>query len=74
MENLIKQFNDNKSLSNLQEIKNAGMRVLVLQNGNWENLTEFSDSFIDYHNAIGIYDKINGSIKLTGIGFFKNLN
>ena len=73
-ENLIENFKTKKSLSNLQKCKNAGLQAKVLINGKFEPLTEFTDDFNEYHNAVPLYDLIFGEFTLTGMGFYKKID
>ena len=73
-EYLIENFNTKKSLSNLQKCENAGLQAKVLISGKFEPLTEFTDDFNEYHDAICLYEKINGIFTITGMGFYKNID
>ena len=74
MENLISQFNENKTESNLQLIKNAGIQPKELINNEWKPLNSWQDGFKEFNEVLPLYDKINGIFTITGAGFYKKLN
>lgn len=74
MEELINQFNAQRTAKNLQRIKNAGITPKELKNGKFEPLNEWKDEFKEFNKVIPLYDKINGNFTVTGAGFFKKID
>ena len=74
MENLISQFNENKTESNLQLIKNTGIQPKELINNEWKLLNSWQEGFKEFHEVLPLYDKINGILTITGAGFYKKLD
>ena len=74
MENLINQFNEQRTAKNLQRIKNAGIQPKELINNEWKPLNSWRDGFKEFHEVLPLYDKINGIFTITGAGFYKKLD
>jgi hypothetical protein len=61
---LIEQFRENQTLTNIQKLKNAGIGLRILKNNKWEEFKVYKlpfDRFVALYNdnfepfAIGIY-------------------
>ena len=74
MENLINQFNEQRTAKNLQLIINAGIQPKELINNEWKPLNSWQDGFKEFHKVLPLYDKINGIFTMTGAGFYKKLD
>ena len=74
MENLINQFNEQRTAKNLQLIINAGIQPKELINNEWKPLNSWQDGFKEFHEVLPLYDKINGIFTMTGAGFYKKLD
>ena len=74
MENLINQFNEQRTAKNLQLIINAGIQPKELINNEWKPLSSWQDGFTEFHEVLPLYDKINGIFTMTGAGFYKKLD
>lgn len=74
MENLINQFNEQRTAKNLQLIINAGVQPKELINNEWKPLNSWNDGFKEFHEVLPLYDKINGIFSITGAGFYKKLD
>ena len=74
MENLINQFNEQRTAKNLQLIINAGIQPKELINNEWKPLNSWQDGFKEFHEVLPLYDKINGIFTITGAGFYKKLD
>ena len=74
MENLINQFNEQRTAKNLQRIKNAGIQPKELINNEWKPLNSWQDGFTEFHEVLPLYDKINGVFTIISIGFYKKLD
>ena len=74
MENLINQFNEQRTAKNLQLIINAGIQPKELINNEWKPLNSWQDGFKEFHEVLPLYDKINGIFTMTSTGFYKKLD
>jgi hypothetical protein len=65
-EQLVKNFEKNQTLTNLQHLFNAGIKLKKIENNNWIELHIFKLPV----RFVPLYDKINGTFEITAIGVF----
>ena len=67
-EELIKDFNSERTETKLQECQNFGLRKILLPSG--EPMQHWEDGFKNFREAIPVYERINNEMKITKIGFY----
>lgn len=64
LENLVKQFKENQTLTNLQPLKNNGIELYKMSWGKWERIAEYK---LPIERFIRLY---NDKFILIGIGYY----
>lgn len=65
-EQIIEQFKQNQTLTNLQQIKNAGMTIGTLKDNQWKPLHTYN---LPFPNIIALY---NDKFEIHAIGVYGN--
>jgi hypothetical protein len=61
------QFKKNQTLTNLEKLKNNGIKLFNISNGEWKELHEFT---LPFDQMIPLYKKENGQFKFYAIGVY----
>ena len=65
---LIRSFQENQTLANLQDIKNAGLKIEQLKNNKWQEVSEFT---LPFKNTVPLYLKDEkGNFNIVALGIY----
>lgn len=67
MENLVKQFEENQTIENLDKVLDSGVTLKKLEGGKWVEGTKDITLPIRF---IRLYDKVKDHMVLSGIGIY----
>lgn len=74
MEKIIQKLKTDRSGAMLQEVKNSGLEIKILESGKWQRLTEYRDYMEGLAGPVPLYNRIEGKMVLSGVGFYSRLS